>query len=73
MDWRDIELDVVKILVGGLSVVGFAGFAVALIFGILFVVGETVEHFTPEDCPPFYQCTPKGDWNAKNCKCWDSK
>jgi hypothetical protein len=23
--------------------------------------------------PPFYQCTPKGEWNAPNCKCWDSK
>lgn len=47
----------------------------ALGIGILYVVGETVEHFTPEEaeCPPFYQCTPKGDWNHPNCKCWDSK
>lgn len=43
--------------------------------GILYVVGETVEHFTPEEeeCPPFYQCTPTGDWNAKNCDCWERK
>lgn len=26
-----------------------------------------------DECPPFYQCTPKGDWNHSNCKCWDSK
>jgi hypothetical protein len=24
-------------------------------------------------CPPYWQCTPKGDWNHPNCKCWDSK
>lgn len=46
MDWRTIELDVVGILIGGLSVVGFAAFAVSLPFAILFVVGETIELFT---------------------------
>jgi hypothetical protein len=46
MNWRDIELDVVSILIGGLSVVGFAAFAITLILGILVLVGETIEHFT---------------------------
>lgn len=53
----------------------------ALIFGsiaaILFLIWMAVvtEHLTKASCepPPFYQCTPKGDWNAPNCKCWDSK
>ncbi len=46
MNWRIIELDVVSILIGGLSVIGFAAFAVSLPLAILFVVGETIELFT---------------------------
>lgn len=46
MDWRTIELDVVSILIGGLSVVGFAAFAISVPFAILYVVGETIELFT---------------------------
>lgn len=46
MDWRDVELDVMSILIGGLSVIGFAAFAVSLPFAILFVVGEIIELFT---------------------------
>jgi hypothetical protein len=46
MNWRDIELDVVSILIGGLSVIGFAAFAITLALAILFVVGETIELFT---------------------------
>jgi hypothetical protein len=43
MDWRTAELDVVQIFVGGLVLA-----AIAAILGstILYVVGETVEHFT---------------------------
>ena len=26
-----------------------------------------------EPCPPYWQCTPRGEWNAPNCRCWDSK
>jgi len=25
------------------------------------------------DCPPFDQCTPSGDWNHPNCKCWETE
>jgi hypothetical protein len=46
MNWRDIDMDVMSILIGGLSVVGFAAFAITLILGILVLVGETIEHFT---------------------------
>lgn len=46
MDWRTIELDVVGILIGGLSIIGFAAFAITVPLAILFVVGETIEHFT---------------------------
>ena len=46
MNWRTVELDVVSILIGGLSVIGFAAFAVSLPFAILYVVGETIELFT---------------------------
>jgi hypothetical protein len=46
MNWRDIDMDVMSILIGGLSVVGFAAFAVTLALGILVLVGETIEHFT---------------------------
>lgn len=42
-DWRTIELDVVGILIGGLV---FAATATVLGTVILFVVGETLEHFT---------------------------
>jgi hypothetical protein len=45
-DWRTIELDAVGIFIGGLSVIGFAAFAVTLPFAILYVVGETIELFT---------------------------
>lgn len=45
-DWRFYELDVVGILTGGLSVIGFAAVAVSLPFAILYVVGETIELFT---------------------------
>lgn len=51
--------------------------AVALFIGggyaVLLIVGETIEHFTPEECQPFHQCTPKGEWNHPNCKCWEQK
>lgn len=47
MNWRDIDSDVMSILIGGLSVIGFAAFAVTLALGILVLVGETIEHFTP--------------------------
>jgi hypothetical protein len=47
MDWRDIDSDVMGILIGGLSVIGFTAFAVTLALGILVLVGETIEHFTP--------------------------
>jgi hypothetical protein len=46
MNWRDIDMDVMSILIGGLSVVGFAAFAVTLALGILVLVGETIENFT---------------------------
>lgn len=46
MDWRTIELDVVGILIGGLSVAGFATFAITLPLAVLYVVGETIELFT---------------------------
>lgn len=61
--------------VGEIFLKGFIFLVVAAVVlsAVLFAVGETVEHFTPDECPPFDQCTPKGDWNAKNCKCWDSK
>lgn len=70
MMWRIAELEVVKIIIGALA---FAAVAAVVVSAALFVVGETVEHFTPGECPPFDQCTPRGDWNAKNCKCWDNK
>jgi hypothetical protein len=41
-------------------------------YGLLYAVGATVEHFE-EECPPFYQCTPTGDWNHPNCSCWERK
>jgi hypothetical protein len=37
----------------------------------LFIFFEPMK--APPECPPYDQCTPKGDWNAPNCKCWDSK
>lgn len=46
MDWRDIDSEVISVLIGGLSVIGFAALAVSLPFAILFVVGETIELFT---------------------------
>lgn len=42
-DWRIAELDVVKLLIGGLV---FAATAAVLGTAILFIVGETIEHFT---------------------------
>lgn len=47
--------------------------ALALLPIAFWAVGETVEHFTPEECMPYYQCTPSGDWNHPNCKCWERK
>jgi hypothetical protein len=47
--------------------------ALALLPIAFWVVGATVEHFTDEECPPFYQCTPTGDWNHPNCGCWERK
>lgn len=38
--------DTATILIGGLSVIGFAGFAITLPLAILYVVGETLELFT---------------------------
>jgi len=43
MDWRTAELDVVQIFVGALVL---AATAAILGSAILFVVGETIEHFT---------------------------
>jgi hypothetical protein len=40
MDWRDIDSEVMSILIGGLSVVGFAAFTATLPFAILFVVRQ---------------------------------
>lgn len=34
---------------------------------------EACENEREEECPPFYQCTPSGDWNHPNCKCWERK
>lgn len=42
-NWRIAELEAVKILIGGLV---FAAMAAILGTAILFVVGETIEHFT---------------------------
>lgn len=42
--WRIIDLDITKLLI---SFVVFAVMAAAITSVILFVVGETVEHFTP--------------------------
>lgn len=55
-----------------------AAIVIACILGLLvlaamlFVVGETIDTGA-EDCPPYYQCTPPGEWNARNCKCWSNK
>lgn len=51
-------------------------FAIALITGLVLAAGVVtwaVTYPAPCDPPPFDQCTPKGSWNAPNCKCWDSK
>lgn len=42
--WRIIELDFVTILIKGTA---FIIMSAVVITAILFVVGETVEHFTP--------------------------
>lgn len=45
-----------------------------LFVGILFaVLSGPYRSSAAEECPPYWQCTPKGDWNHPNCKCWDSK
>jgi hypothetical protein len=44
---RPAPWDTATILIGGISVIGFGAFAITLILAILYVVGETVEHFTP--------------------------
>jgi len=48
--------------------------ASVLFVGILFaVLSGPYRTAAEEECPPYWQCTPKGDWNHPNCKCWDRK
>lgn len=43
-----------------------------LVPAIMWTVGETVETITDySDCPAYHRCTPKGDWNDPDCKCWE--
>lgn len=40
--------------------------------GFLFLYA--IVHQEPvEECPPYWKCTPKGDWNDPDCKCWDNR
>lgn len=25
------------------------------------------------ECPPYWKCTPKAEWNDPNCGCWDKR
>lgn len=48
---------------------------VGIILAVLYFAGAFGTPWTAraEECPPYWKCTPKGDWNDPNCRCWDSK
>jgi hypothetical protein len=49
------------------------GYAVFVICGLIALASFAAFAKPDAPCPPFDQCTPKGAWNAPNCKCWDKR
>ena len=51
-----------------ISPVGYAIFIVCILIAL--AAGASAK---ADEWPPYDQCTPRGDWNAPNCKCWDKR